>query len=72
MRAQVDAPWGLWECEGQGAWAESELAYGEAPGRQQPAVPAGQLCLDRTVLSITLGFMGKVGVRRGEEDWTGA
>lgn len=35
-------------------------------------VPAGQLCFDRTALSITLGFMGKVGVRRVEEDWTGA
>lgn len=71
MRAQVDAPWGLWECGGQGVGAESELAYGETPGRQQPAVPAGQLCSDRTALSIILGFMGKVGVRRGE-DWTGA
>lgn len=53
-------------------WGGSELAYGETPGRQQPAVPAGQLCSDRTALSIILGFMGKVGVRRGEEDWTGA
>lgn len=60
-----DYPWGLWECGGQGAGEDSKEAYAQC-GRQRAA--CWSVHFGRAEFSVTLGFMEKVGPKRGEEE----